>query len=119
MTVLVVEDDPILRTFYRSALSIAGYVVLTAEDGVEALRKIEGYQPSAVVLDLDLPRMSGREVGRELTINIREIPVVVVTGTDPSDLDSAAFASILRKPVTADALIAAVEACLRERSGSD
>jgi two-component system response regulator MprA len=117
-TVLVVEDDPILRTFYRSALTIAGYVVVTAEDGLEALHKIEGYEPNAVVLDLDLPRISGREVGRELATNITTIPVVIVTGTDVSDLDPTDYACILRKPITADALIAAVEDCLRRRGAS-
>ena len=111
---LVVEDERALRTFYQSALMIAGYAVVTAEDGVEALRTVEGYQPSAVVLDLGLPRMSGHDVTRELFAhdNLRDIPIIVVTGSDVSAAQAAAFACVLRKPITAESLIAAVARCL-------
>ena len=64
-TILVVEDDPALRTFYRSALMIAGYTVVSAEDGIDALRRLdEGLTPDLVVLDVALPRLSGRDVQR-------------------------------------------------------
>jgi DNA-binding response OmpR family regulator len=117
-TILVVEDDRALRTFYQSALMIAGYHVITAEDGIEALYRLEGYRPAAVVLDLALPRLSAREVSRELLAHpyFRHIPVIVVTGTDTSDLDPAEFRCILRKPVGLDSLINAVESCLRPKS---
>jgi CheY-like chemotaxis protein len=113
-TVLVVEDDRALRTFYQSALMIAGYAVVTAEDGIEALRTLEGYDASAVVLDLGLPRMSGRDVTRELLANeaFRGIPIVVVTGSEVPEPDARSFACVLRKPVTAESLIAAVNRCL-------
>jgi CheY-like chemotaxis protein len=119
-TVLVVEDDRTLRTFYQSALMIAGFHVLTAEDGVEALRKVEGYGPAALVLDLGLPRMSGRDVQRELLAHdhLRNIPIVVVTGSDSADIDDHQFTCVLRKPVSAEALIMAVTRCLTERSES-
>jgi CheY-like chemotaxis protein len=118
-TVLVVEDEPALRTFYRSALMLAGFRVVTAEDGIDALQKVEGYRPAAVVLDLGLPRMSGRDVSRELLAHhgLRDVPVVVVTGSDTSDLDEGQFACVLRKPVTPEALIRAVEECIRRGSG--
>lgn len=114
-TILVVEDDRALRTFYQSALMIAGYHVVTAEDGVEALQRVEAYRPAAVVLDLGLPRLSGRDVSQELLAHphFREIPVVVVTGTDVSTLDVSSYACVLRKPVNLEALIKAVESCLR------
>ena len=113
-TVLVVEDDRALRTFYRSALMIAGYSVVTAEDGIEALQTFEGYQPAAVVLDLGLPRMSGHDVTAELLANekLRHIPIVIVTGGDVSEVDQKKFACVLRKPVTAESLIAAIQNCL-------
>jgi CheY-like chemotaxis protein len=114
-TILVVEDDPLLRTFYRSALMLAGYRVIAAGNGVEALLHIDGYRPNAIVLDLGLPVISGRDVRRELAVHpeLRHMPVIVVTGSDASDLDPAEYACILRKPVTADALIKSVEDCLR------
>lgn len=114
MPVLVVEDDPPLREFYRSALRQAGYTVLTAEDGLAALRCIENRPPAAVVLDLVLPRLSGRDVYRELQAqpSTRDIPIVVVSGHDTSDLNEADFACVLRKPLDPDTLVGAVQQCV-------
>ena len=115
--VLVVEDDPTLCGFYRSALQIAGYAVATAEDGISALRHIDRSVPGAVVLDLGLPRLSGLDVGREVAAHLPGVPIVVVTGTSDA-IDSAHFRCVLRKPITASALIEAVEQCLRRGAGS-
>jgi DNA-binding response OmpR family regulator len=115
-TVLVVEDDRALRTFYQSALMLAGYAVVTAEDGVEALRLIDGTLPGAVVLDLGLPVLSGRDVSREILLHrdVTDIPIVIVTGGDISDLDLSEFACVLQKPVDPESLIKAVDACLKK-----
>ena len=111
--VLIVEDDPPLRELYRSILRHAGYTVLTVEDGLTALRCIEDRPPAAVVLDLVLPRLSGRDVYRELKARpaTRDIPIVVVSGHDMSDLNEADFACVLHKPIDPDRLVAAVEKC--------
>ena len=109
--ILVVEDDHALRDFYRSTLRSAGYAVIGVEDGLDALRIVEtGKPPRAVVLDLALPRLSGREVSKELRANpvTQHIPIVIVSGTDTSDLDPAQFAGFLKKPIDGDALIDAV-----------
>lgn len=115
--VLVVEDDPALRTFYRSALMIAGYAVIAVEDGIDALRRIESDVPDLVILDLVLPRLGGRDVLAELKsrTETRHIPIMVVSGTETSDLSQADVACVMRKPVTSEELIAAVEKCLRDR----
>jgi CheY-like chemotaxis protein len=70
-----------------------------------------------VVLDLALPRMDGRDVGRELKARPRtcHIPIVVVSGTDMADLNHADFACVLRKPIHPEAVVVAVERSLRER----
>ena len=67
------------------------------------------------MLDLGLPRLSGRDVRRELAAHIitENIPIVVVTG-DTRDLDPTEFTCVLRKPVTAEALIDAVANCLKK-----
>jgi len=110
--VLVVEDDPTLCTFYRSALQIAGYAVITADDGISALRQIDGSMPEALVLDLGLPRLSGLDVGREVAAHLPQLPIVVVTGS-AEEIDATGFACVLRKPISAIALIEAVENCFR------
>lgn len=114
-TVLVVEDDPGLRSLYRAALTSAGYAVIAVEDGLDALHRVANKAPNAVVLDLGLPRLNGRDVSRELKAcpDTRDIPIVVVSGTDMHDLDLDDFACVLRKPIHPDALVYAVERCLR------
>lgn len=118
--VLVIEDDTPLRDLYRTALRAAGLPVVAVEDGLHALHYIESSKPSAVVLDLDLPCVSGRDVYRELKASpaTRHIPIIVVSGRDVSDLDPGHFAYILRKPITADELIVAVQNCLRRTSAN-
>jgi CheY-like chemotaxis protein len=113
--VLVVEDDPTLRELYRSGLRAAGYAVVAVSDGLDALRRVEREAPDAVVLDLALPRLGGRDVQKELKSapETRHIPIVVVSGTDTSDLDPDDFACVLNKPIDIDALIVAVQNCLR------
>ena len=117
--VLVVEDDPQLRDLYRLALRAAGYVVIAVEDGTDALRQIDQALPALVVLDLGLPRLDGRDVHRELKArsHTRDIPVVVVSGTNISDAEAKDFACILRKPCDADRLVAAVDQCIRRAGG--
>jgi DNA-binding response OmpR family regulator len=114
--ILVVEDDPELRTLYRTALTAVGYAVVAVEDGLDALLHIETSVPDAVVLDLALPRLSGRDVRRELAAHYStaNIPIIVVTGTDAGDLNAKEFACVLRKPAHIDALIGAVRKCLNE-----
>jgi CheY-like chemotaxis protein len=117
--VLVVEDDRELRELYRRTLAIAGYSVAAVEDGIDALRRIDvsARKPDVLVLDMALPRLGGRDVQRELAsrADTRDIQVVVVTGGDARDLDPDDFACILRKPFDPEALVEAVENCLRKR----
>jgi CheY-like chemotaxis protein len=117
-TILVVEDDEDLRRLFRTALTLAGYDVIEAGDGLEALQRIDHVIPDLVVLDLMLPGMSGRVVHQELAAQVltRQIPVVVITGTpaQPGDLEVACF---LRKPVSPDQLIGTVRRCLAAVAG--
>jgi DNA-binding response OmpR family regulator len=120
-TILLVEDDAELRRFYRTALPAVGYAVVAVEDGLDALEQIETAIPDAVVLDLALPRLSRRDVRRELAAHhaTANIPIIVVTGTEADDLDAEEFACVLRKPANIDALITAVGKCItnaKERS---
>ena len=66
------------------------------------------------MLDLGLPRLNGRDVQRELKAGpeTRSIPIVVVSGSDTSDLDPGDVACVMRKPIDAEALLSAIEKCL-------
>lgn len=114
-TVLVVEDDRAFRIMLRNALQAAGFTVVAVDDGLAALKRIEAEPPQAVVLDLALPRLSGRDVHRELAARpeTSQIPIVVVSGAEVGDLNPSEFAGVLRKPVQPDAVVEAVESGLR------
>lgn len=118
-TILIVEDDEDLRRLFRTALSLAGFDVIEAGDGMEALRWIDHSPPDLVILDLMLPRLSGLAVQQELAAQAvtREIPIVVITGSTitEGELQVACF---LRKPVSPDQLIDAVRNCLASGSNS-
>jgi CheY-like chemotaxis protein len=113
-TVLIVEDDHPLREMYRVTLMGAGYGVVAVEDGIDALRYVEAHSPSLVLLDLGLPRLSGRDVQRELASHLetRNIPIVVVTASDTPNLRQSDFMEILEKPVDSDALLATIDRVL-------
>ena len=108
--VLLVEDDDELRRLYRTILSLTGCQVTEAANGLDALRKIEADLPDAVVLDLNLPHLSGVGVLSDLAqqTHTRHIPVVVVTASSES-LDHLRVAAVLRKPVSPDELIATIK----------
>lgn len=119
-TIVVVEDDEDLRRLYRATLSAAGYAVVALADGIDALRYLDlAHAPDAVVLDLELPRLGGHDVRRELAAHAptSRIPVIVVTGSDTAGLNEDDFACILRKPIRPDELVRAIDDCLRRQDG--
>ena len=118
-TILVVEDDEDLRRLFRTALSIAGFDVVEAGDGMEALRWIDHSPPALVILDLLLPGVSGLVVHQEIAAQAvtRDIPIVVITGSTISE-EEIQVACFLRKPVSPDQLIAAVRNCLASGSNT-
>ena len=65
-TILLVEDDSATREMFDYALRLAGFAVVAARDGLAGLRAIEQQVPDAVVLDLDLPHVSGIDVQQEI-----------------------------------------------------
>jgi DNA-binding response OmpR family regulator len=111
--ILIVEDDVDLRRMFRTTLSMAGYDVEEAGDGIDALRMVESRLPDLIVLDLVLRALDGVSVQQELASRAltSQIPVVIVTGStiNTSALD---VACVLRKPVMPDDLVKAVRHCL-------
>ena len=79
--ILVVDDEPDVRSFFRTALADAGFEVVEAADGFEALDRIREAVPDLISLDLMMPRHSGVRFYRELQKDPSwaKIPVLVVT----------------------------------------
>ena len=111
--ILIVDDDADLRRLFRMTLSVAGYVVEEASDGIDALQLIENAAPDLVVLDLTLRALDGVSVQQDLAARAvtRHIPIVIVTGS-AAELTGVNIACVLRKPVMPDELIKTVAACL-------
>lgn len=79
--VLLVEDSKFLRMANEKALSKAGFEVITAADGEEALKVANDKLPDIILLDMMLPKISGTEVLKALKANLAtaNIPVIVLT----------------------------------------
>lgn len=111
--ILIVDDDADLRRMFRMVLTVAGYDVQEAGDGVDALQLIENHPPDLVVLDLVLRALDGISVQQELAARAltRHIPIVIVTG---STIDTSALevACVLHKPVMPDDLLKTIAECL-------
>lgn len=82
VTILLVEDDPLLRDAFRLLLEDAGYRVREAGTVAGALRSVDELRPSLILLDLGLPDGPGLDIVRTLRQRpeTREIPVVALTG---------------------------------------
>lgn len=121
MLILAVDDDRALREALRRALTLAGYDVLLAAGGQEALTVTAASGPDAIVLDVGLPDIDGLEVCRRLRAAGERIPILMLTARDTvSDriegLDAGAD-DYLVKPFDVGELAARLRALLR-RAGN-
>jgi len=96
-TVLVVDDEPDVRNYLASILKDAGFNVLTAGDGEEALELIRRQPPDFISLDLVMPRKDGHKVLYELRKDkaLARIPVLIVTAHAQTDMGQHHLESIL------------------------
>ena len=82
--IVIADDSPTLRRIVSSVLTSAGHEVVQAEDGVDAVQAVFREQPDAVVMDVQMPRVSGYVATRLLKDDwqTQEIPVVLLTSLD-------------------------------------
>ena len=102
--VLVVDDDPAVRKSIDRVLSSKGYAVITAENGEEALRKLNEEKYDLVYTDIRMPGMSGLDVAEQVKAKRPWTPVVIITGygTDASEAraKAAGVSSFMHKPLS-------------------
>nr|WP_276534531.1 response regulator [Acetobacter orientalis] len=111
-TILVVDDEPGVRAVTAGFLRRAGYKVLEAASGMEALQKVDDSPEIAlVVMDVMMPGMNGNEAARHIQVKKPHLPVLFVTGYTDLGLLPAGV-TVLHKPYTRDALLADVRAML-------
>jgi len=119
--ILIVEDDPDLRSVQSEVLRMEGYRVRTAADGVEALEMMDAAgTPALVLLDLRMPRLSGWDFAARMRADPARarVPIIVVAahyaiGREAAALEARAW---LHKPVDIDDLVDAVRRVYHERT---
>ena len=119
-TILLVEDESLIRLFTRRVLEGAGFEVMPAYDGQEGLELYERHrgQIVAVVLDWTTPRLEGTQVVRELRARRVDVPILVMSGYSEHEvathLDCANASAFLQKPFQPSELIGCVRKILGE-----
>ena len=114
---LVVDDEPNIRELLSTSLRFAGFDVVAAANGRDALGKAESESPDLIVLDVMLPDMDGFNVTRKLRAAGRHIPVLFLTAKDDTE-DKVNGLTVggddyVTKPFSLDEVVARVRAVLR------
>ena len=121
MHILVVEDTPAAAKSIELRLAADGHNVATTTSGEEAVELATLYDYDLVLLDLDLPDMTGLDVLRELRAEKVRTPVIVITGTTDMDTKVKAFTAgaddYMTKPFHKAELVARINAVVRRSRG--
>jgi len=113
-TILIVEDNPLNMKLFKEILELHGYAAIAATDGSSGLAMARERRPDVILLDIQLPQMSGFEVVRSLKKDpdLCAIPVVAVTAHamagDEAMILEAGCEEYLTKPVTIEQLVEVV-----------
>jgi EAL domain-containing protein (putative c-di-GMP-specific phosphodiesterase class I)/DNA-binding response OmpR family regulator/GGDEF domain-containing protein len=124
-TILIADDDPSHLLLAEAALGGAGFVVHTANDGEEAVQQFEPTQPDCVILDVNMPKMSGIEVCRKIRERAdgRLLPILMLTGRNDivsiSDAFAAGASDFAQKGMNPRLLVERVRFLLRDRVMQD
>jgi response regulator RpfG family c-di-GMP phosphodiesterase len=113
LRILLVDDDPGLRTLLRTTFEVADIEVDEAENAAVAQRRISRRRPDVIVLDVRMPGMNGIELTERLKSDRKTagIPIVLLTGSggDEAELKAAGADAVMRKPFGPLELLALVE----------
>jgi len=112
-TILIVDDEPVVRALLRVVLGPTAARLIEAADGSEALEIAWREQPDVAVIDVGLPRLSGVDVCRALQTNPNPPAVILITGNVyAEELDGCGAEDVFPKPFQPLELLDAVERCL-------
>jgi CheY-like chemotaxis protein len=114
LKVLVIDDDPSVLSAMSCLLTIEGFNVIEARDGLEGLARLRSEQPDVIFCDLEMPRMNGFEFCRTPDVQLARVPVVLVSGASGVERAAAELGvPFLRKPVRFEQLRSAIETYAR------
>ena len=114
--VAVVDDDESIRKALQRLLRAAGLAVTTFACGEDFIESIVHLRPDCLILDMDMPGMTGADVQRVLSRRGERVPVIIIAGRDDPHTEArcraAGAAAYLRKPIDAQILLTAVATAL-------
>jgi two-component system KDP operon response regulator KdpE len=123
LRILIVDDEPPIRLFLRTALAVQNYRVDEAADGERALEFLQRNPVDLIILDLGLPGMDGLEVVRQLRAKGSLTPIIILSSRDDEAGKVAALDlgadDYISKPFGAEELSARLRAALRHRLQQD
>jgi DNA-binding NtrC family response regulator len=120
-TILIIDDEEMIRDLARDILEMQGYTVLSAKDGIEGMTvyKENWEKIGCIILDLTMPRMSGRETYFKLREINKEAKIILSTGYGKDErtqeIISLGVQDVVQKPYRIDDLIGTVEKTLRTK----
>jgi two-component system KDP operon response regulator KdpE len=121
-TILIVDDEPQIRRVLRTTLTSQSYAVVEAKSGEEALERFRHDHPDLVLLDVNMPGMSGLDVCREIRQS-SDLPVIMLTvrnsERDKVEALDAGADDYVVKPFGAQELLARIRVALRHTAPSD
>jgi DNA-binding response OmpR family regulator len=119
--ILIVDDEKTHLEYLETMLSKVGYIVETAEDGVQALDKVNKFRPDLIILDNIMPKMTGYEATKTLKSNpkFKEIPIIMLSALDDEKDMAACFDAgvddYLIKPFNFSVVLIRINAVIRNR----
>jgi two-component system, cell cycle sensor histidine kinase and response regulator CckA len=124
--ILIVDDEPSVRAIARDVLTRAGFTVVLAQDGEQALEcfRIEGTAIDAVLLDMTMPGLNGLDTLRAIHEIARDVPIVLTSGYPEQEAARLSGGRFLQKPFALSALVATMNDALaaeitEETEGTD
>jgi two-component system chemotaxis sensor kinase CheA len=111
--IMVVDDSPTTRAILRNVFTAAGYTVVTATDGMDALERLRSHRVHLVVSDIEMPRLNGFDLTR-LIKSQYDLPVILVTGREKEEhrregLEAGADAYVIKSTFEGKGLLEIVE----------
>ncbi|RED50898.1 response regulator [Aestuariispira insulae] len=114
-TVMIVEDNELNMKLFHDLLEARGYNILETRDGMEALKMARTEKPDLILMDIQLPEVSGLEVTKWLKEDddLRSIPVIAVTAFamkgDEEKIREGGCEAYIAKPISVSSFLATVE----------
>ncbi len=118
-TILVADDDKNIRELLEIELSLQGYQVVLANNGLEALTKIKDRTPDLLILDIKMPDINGLEVLEALRKENKKFPIIICSAyekmRDDYTIWTSDVAGFITKPIDLDKLEAIIEKSLADK----